>query len=122
MDPVRWVTLTRHSTICGAPSSADARPGRAVCLESHQPRNRVGGCDAICSTCANREETLGTGKGEAEFLKNLEPKTCGSVLNSYRRCQPISGREGKCVSRADLMSGLGSCFIEDMFYTSGSFP
>ncbi len=43
------VTLTRHSTICGAPSSADARPGRAVCLESHQPRNRVGGCDAICS-------------------------------------------------------------------------
>ncbi len=64
MDPVSWVTLTRYSTICGAPSLADARPGRAVCLESHQPRNRVGGCDAICSTCANREETLGTGKGE----------------------------------------------------------
>jgi len=102
MDPVRWVTLTRHATICGAPSTTDARPGRAVCLQSHQPWNRVGGCDAICSTCANREETLGMGKGREEGQipqKNLDPKTWGSVcvefLTPYGRSRAVSrGCEG----------------------------
>jgi hypothetical protein len=44
-------TLTRHAAICGSLATANARPRSAVCLEPHQPRDRVGCCDAICTTC-----------------------------------------------------------------------
>src|SRR4029434_7540932 len=69
MDAVSWVTPTRHAAICGALATADARPGRAVCLQSHQARDGVGGSDAICTTCTHGHDTLaqaGGGEGERE--------------------------------------------------------
>lgn len=74
MDPVSWVTLTRHAAICGALALADARPGRAVCLQSHQARDRVGGGDAICTTYTHGVQK--TGRRRKRWNLAYKQKSC----------------------------------------------
>lgn len=74
MDPVSWVTLTRHAAICGALASANARPGRAVCLQSHQARDRVGGGDAICTTYTHGVQK--TGRRRKRWNPAYKQKSC----------------------------------------------
>ena len=71
-------TPTRHSAIGRPLPGAHCRPGRAVGSESHQARDRVGGCDAVCTTYEKHRDAdlqFSEGRWENPFRPTQPRKT-----------------------------------------------